>query len=431
MIPFLSIGALLALLALGLLTRPLWWRARAGTAPAQDAAVAALRRQIEQLSTLHASGALADVPYREARDVLEKRLVDIVVSTPTVAAAPAAGADKGLLAALTVFVLLITGAGYAWLGTPQGLNPEARMAQAPAGEGGGHSVTREQIEAMLEGLAARLKDKPDDPDGWAMLGRSYAVLGRHTESVAPFKQALSLRPNDAVLVADYADALAAANGRSLEGEPSRLVEQALKLDPNNLKALSLAGTAAFNREDFAGAIRHWEKLAQLAPGGDMVQQVQGGIDEARRRMGGGAAPTPAAAVAQANAGPAVQPAPTLGAAAGADSVSGTVTLAPSLAGKAAPTDTLFVFARAAEGPRMPLAILRKQVKDLPLSFKLDDSMAMSPAAKLSSTARVIVGARISKAGDALPKPGDLQGFSPVVAGGATGLKIEIGETVER
>ena len=428
MIPFLSIGALLALLALALLTRPLWWRARAGAAPAPDATLAALRRQIEQLSTLHASGALADVPYREARGVLEKRLVDVVVSTPT-AAAPAAGAGKGMLAALAAFVLLIASAGYAWLGTPQALSPEARTAQAPAGEGG-HSVTREQIEAMLEALAARLKDKPDDPDGWAMLGRSYAVLGRHDESVAPFKHALSLRPNDAVLVADYADALAAANGRSLEGEPSRLIEQALKLDPNNLKALSLAGTAAFNREDFAGAIRHWEKLAQLAPGGDMVQQVQGGIDEARRRMGGGAVPMQAATAAPANPGAtAAQPAPTLGAAAGADSVSGTVTLAPSLAGKAAPTDTLFVFARAAEGPRMPLAILRKQVKDLPLSFKLDDSMAMSPAAKLSSTARVIVGARISKGGGALPQPGDLQGFSPVVAGGATSLKIEIGETV--
>ncbi len=426
MIPFLSIGALLSLLALALLTRPFWWRARGGTAPTQDATVGALRRQIEQLSSLHASGALADVPYREAREVLEKRLVDGVVNAPTTAA-PAAAAGKGLPAALAVFVLLIAGAGYAWLGTPQGLSAEARMAQAPVGEGS-HSVTSEQIEAMLEALAARLKDKPDDPDGWAMLGRSYAVLGRHAESVGPFKQALSLRPNDAVLVADYADALAATNGRSLEGEPSRLIEQALKLDPNNLKALSLAGTAAFNREDFAGAIRHWEKLAQLAPGGDMVQQVQGGIDEARRRMGGGAAPAQATAAAPVNPA-AAPPAPTLGAAAGADSVSGTVTLAPSLAGKAAPTDTLFVFARAAEGPRMPLAILRKQVKDLPLSFKLDDSMAMSPTAKLSSVARVIVGARISKGGGALPQPGDLQGFSAAVAGGATGLAIEIGETV--
>ena len=433
MIPFLSIGGLLLLLALALLTRPLWWRAGAGAgaASAQDTGVAALRRQIEQLATLHSSGALAEGPYLEARELLEKRLVDVVVNARTTAAAPAAS-SKGLIAALAAFVLVVAAAGYAWLGTPQGLSPEARVAQASAAGEGTHSVTREQIEAMLEALATRLKDKPDDPDGWAMLGRSYAVLGRHAEAVGPFKQALSLRPNDAVLLADYADALAAANGTNLEGEPSRLIEQALKLDPNNLKALSLAGTAAFNRQDFAGSIAIWQKLAQLAPGDEMARQVQGGIDEARRRIDAGAVPAQAAALAPAiSATTAVPPAPTLGAAAGADSVSGTVTLAPTLAGKAAPTDTVFIFARAAEGARMPLAILRKQVKDLPLNFKLDDSMAMSPSAKLSSAARVVVGARISKGGGALPQPGDLQGFSPPVAGGATGLKVEISETVGR
>ncbi|MDP1692871.1 MAG: c-type cytochrome biogenesis protein CcmI, partial [Burkholderiaceae bacterium] len=121
--------------------------------------------------------------------------------------------------------------------------------------------------------------------------------------------------------------------------------------------------------------------------------------------------------------------PTLAAAAGGASVSGTVTLAPALAAKANPEDTLFVFARAVEGPRMPLAILRKQVKDLPLSFTLDDSLAMTPAARLSSAPRVVVGARISPRGDATAQPGDLQGFSAPVAPGATGLKIQISELV--
>jgi cytochrome c-type biogenesis protein CcmH len=111
------------------------------------------------------------------------------------------------------------------------------------------------------------------------------------------------------------------------------------------------------------------------------------------------------------------------------SVSGTVTLAPALAAKARPDDTLFVFARAAEGPRMPLAILRKQVKDLPFSFTLDDSMAMSTTARLSSTPRVVVGARISARGDATPQPGDLQGYSAPVAPGAAGLKIQIAEVI--
>jgi cytochrome c-type biogenesis protein CcmH len=90
---------------------------------------------------------------------------------------------------------------------------------------------------------------------------------------------------------------------------------------------------------------------------------------------------------------------------------------------------VFIFARATEGPRMPLAILRKQVKDLPLSFTLDDSMAMTPAAKLSSAQRVVVGARVSARGDATPQPGDLQGFSAPVAPGASGLKIQISDVV--
>ena len=133
--------------------------------------------------------------------------------------------------------------------------------------------------------------------------------------------------------------------------------------------------------------------------------------------------------------PGVRPAPAAQAAPpGSDksaptSVSGTVTLAKPLAGKAAPDDTVYVFARAAEGSRVPLAILRKQVKDLPLKFTLDDSMAMSPAAKLSGAPKVIVGARISKSGGALAQPGDLQGLSAPVAVGSSGLAIEISQVV--
>jgi cytochrome c-type biogenesis protein CcmH len=187
-----------------------------------------------------------------------------------------------------------------------------------------------------------------------------------------------------------------------------------------------AGTAAFMRKDYALALRHWEKMQQVAPDSEFAKQIQGGIDEARRLAAASpSAPAAAAAVAGNSGMPA--PAAKTAAAAGAESIRGVVKLSAALAGKAAPQDTLFVYARPAQGPRMPLAIVRKQVKDLPLQFTLDDTMAMSPAARLSSAQQVVVSARISKSGNATPQAGDLLGQSAPVPPGTSGLTIEIGQ----
>jgi cytochrome c-type biogenesis protein CcmH len=325
---------------------------------------------------------------------------------------------RGLLPALSLFVLALVVVGYATLGTPQALDPAVRAARGDGG-GAGHSITAEQIEAMVDKLAARLKENPGDVEGWAMLGRSYAVLGQHPQAMAAFKQAAALKPDDAVLLADYADSMAMVNGRNLEGEPSRLIARALEVDPNNLKALSLAGTAAFMRKDYAIALRHWERMQQAAPDSDFARQIQGGIEEARRLAATAGQTVPAPAAPRADTAQA----------AGAATISGVVRLAAGVRSKAAPEDTLFVYARPAQGPRMPLAILRKQVKDLPLRFTLDDSMAMSPAARLSSAQQVVVNARISKTGTATPQPGDLLGESEPVSPGASGVTIEIGQIV--
>ncbi len=399
---FVVIGALLALLTLVLLTRPLWRRG-GGDASGR----AALRQQLDQLAALKQSGVLAQAQYDETRQALERRIAD----ASTTATTAAASSSKPLLLGVTSFVCAIAVAGYAWLGTPRALNSEL-LAAAPAGSSG--PITPEQIDAMIDGLTTRLKDNPNDADGWAMLGRSQMVLGRHAQAVPALQKAVALRGNDAALLTEYADALAVVNGRNLDGEPSRLLAQALAIDPNYPKALLLSGMHAFQQKDYAKALLQWEQVVQSAPNGELAQQLQSVIAQARERAGGAAAPASAAATASA---------------APATSVSGTVTLAPALAAKARPDDTVFVFARAAEGPRMPLAILRKQVKDLPLTFKLDDSMAMSPAAKLSTTPRVVVGARVSASGQATPQPGDLQGFSAPVAPGAAGLAIQISDVV--
>lgn len=358
----------------------------------------------------------------------------MTAGAPVHAAAPAAAPPAPrpplrLVVASAVLVLGIAFAGYWWTGAPGAIDAASQSASGDTGEGASHSVDKGQIGAMAEKLAARLKDKPDDVEGWLMLGRSYMVLEKAAEAASAYAQALKLRPNDAGVLADYADALAVQNDRNLTGEPSKLIERALKADPDNLKALMLAGTEAFNRADYALAVKHWERIGRVGPADHpLVQASIDAVAEARRRgnMPPAAGPAAPAAAAQMPAPPAAA-APSDGAApaAAGASVSGTVTLSASMKAKASPEDAVFIFARPAEGSRMPLAILRKQVKDLPVEFRLDDSMAMSPAAKISTAGRVVVGARVSKSGQAMPQPGDLEGFSSPVSGGAVGVKVEI------
>ena len=400
---FIVVASLMTLASWWLVVRPLLRKPVPAPSPAD-----ALRQQIAQLDALHQSGALPAEHHRDSRAALERKLFE---TSGADAAAPA-GRPYGLLVMVALLLAGVTAGGYRLVGTPAALGPLAEQARQAGAQD--HSMTLEKIATLADTLAARLKDNPNDAQGWGMLARSNVVLGRYPEAAAAFKRAVALVKDDAQLYADYADALAMANDRSLSGEPMQLVAQALKLDPNNLKALTLAGTDAFERQDYATAVKDWEKVAQLASDDtEFVQQVRASVAEARAlaAKAGIKLPPPAAGMAAPGG------------------ISGRVSLAPALAKRAAPDDTVFVFARAAEGPRMPLAILRKQVKDLPFEFTLDDSTAMSPQMKLSNFAQVVVGARISKSGNAMPQPGDLQGQTAPVGLGATGLKIEIGEVV--
>ena len=388
-----------------------------------------LKRQIAQVDALASQGVLSASAAAEARAKLERQLVGAVMATPAPEEAPAAAprTPRSLAAGVAAFVLVFAAAGYAWRGNHEGWSVAPGDTSAAAAGQGKHTVTPEQIAAMVGKLEERLKAQPGDAEGWSMLGRTYTALNRHPEALAAFRKVVALRPQDAQALADLADAIAVANGRSLEGEPEKLIQQAVKLDPDNVKALALAGTIAFNRDDFKTAIDYWQHAVDRSePGSDFAQQLQGAVAEARQRAG---MPPGAAAVAAAT--PSQPAAATQGAAAVAGAaITGRVTLSAALKDKVAPGDAVFIFARPASGSRMPLAILRKQAGELPLEFKLDDSLAMSPAARLSSAQQVIVGARISKSGNAMPQPGDLQGLSQPVAVGAQGLTIEIAETVK-
>ena len=339
------------------------------------------------------------------------------VSSDSATTAPYPRPSKRLVASLMVLVVAIAIAGYAFTGSPSlarlGASSNATVAKSDApgvsaGDAAGDTTTGrelglQQIAERVDKLAERMKSRPDDAEGWTMLARSYAVLGRYAEAVPAYRRATQLEPKNAGLLADYADALGAASEGHVTPEFSALLERALAIDPLQPKALALAGTVAFERGDFAQAAAQWQRIADsLPPASEFRQQVQANIDEARRRESLTANISPSKGAASSV---------TSSRAAG---VSGTVTLAPALVTRVAPTDTVFVFARSAEGGRMPLAVVRATVADLPLHFKLDDSMAMTTM-KLSDAKQVIVGARISKSGNAIPQAGDLSGESGPIA----------------
>ncbi|HMN77819.1 MAG TPA: tetratricopeptide repeat protein [Burkholderiaceae bacterium] len=382
--------------------------------------LSALRRKLQQIEARHTADDLADDAYAAEKSRLERALVDRVLTQPGADGAPARP-SKRFVASLAAAVLAVAGVGYWWTGSP-GLAGAGAAATASASDSAAQSENERKFAQAVEELAAKMKEHPEQAEGWALLARSYVRLGQVEPALAAFQKAVALRDDDPALLVDYADVLAVANGRKLEGEPTRLIERALKLDPDHLKALSLAGAAAFDRKDFAGAAQYWERVVKLSPPtAPYLPELQSGIDEARRQ--GGLAPR---ATASADAPRPAAPTPPAAAAA----IRGTVSLSPSVAGKAAADDTVFIYARAADGPRMPLAIVRLQVRDLPAAFTLDDSSAMSPAARLSTAPRVIVSARVSKSGQATPSRGDLVGETPAMANHADGVALEIDEVVK-
>ena len=260
---------------------------------------------------------------------------------------------------------------------------------------------------MTAKLEARMQAKPDDPLGWAMLGRAYRMMGKMPDAQKAFARSVALKGDDAEVLADYAEVLAVIAGR-LDGDALKLAQRALAIDGRSEKALALLGTGAFDVEDYKGAIGYWERLLALAPpGSEYAQAITGAITEARAKLTTAAGPQRKDAAA---------PGP---------KISGTVALAPALAAEASPDDAVFVFARAEQGPRMPLAVQRLEVRDLPAAFSLDDSMAMAPGMNLSKFPRVVVGARISKSGSATPQPGDLEGSTGAVEPGAKGVNLVI------
>ena len=413
---FLAIAAALTAAALLVLLPPLL-RRRTTLPDARVAANAAIyREQLEELASDLQRGAVTREEFERANREIEHR---IVAEHGKPAAPPPAGWRPNAAAALAVGLLLplAVALGYWQLG-----NTDA-LSAAPADSA--HSISPEQMESLVERLAARMQQKPEDAEGWMLLGRSLNVLGRYPRAAEAYSRAAQLLPKDAGLLADYADTLGMAQGGKLEGEPFAIVKRALQVDPANVKALAIAGTAEFERRNYAAAVGYWERILKTAPPeSEFAKSVSASIAEARQLAGGQPARKETLPEKSKPAQAATQTA------AASRSLQGVVSISPALAAKLSPGDTVFVLARPVSGSRMPLAIARTTVAALPYRFTLDDSMAMSAGATISSHAKVVVAARVSRSGTAVPQKGDIEGASDPVAPGTSGVNVVLSRIVD-
>ena len=416
---FWFIAWAMTLLVLGLLLWPLLRRQDSSKKEEGEKTLSVYRQQFAELEQDHKNAMLTDEQYQQSKRELERRLLE--ESGPAEAMPPARlwqVNSRLVVVALAIIIPTISGLLYWTLGNPQAIIlPSASPSMAQVGSDDAHQ-TSEGLDALSERLKKKLEQNPNDGVGWALLARSYVEIGRHADAVPMYEKAMKLIPDDPQLLVDYADALGVLGGRKLAGKPELLIRKALKIDPNHVKALMLAGTVAFDRKEFGQAAQYWERASANLPTDvetEVRQELLSGIAEAKGLAGGKATMAKAVSLA----------APSTKPGGPAAAISGTVKLAPGLAGKVAPTDTLFVFAREMNGPPMPVSIVRATKNGLPFTFRLDDSTSPMPSRKLSDVGSVVIVARLSKSGQAMPQSGDLEGMSQPVKPGVDGISIVI------
>jgi cytochrome c-type biogenesis protein CcmH len=415
---FWLLAASMSLLALLFAVVPLLRSRESAAVSRQELNTEVIKEQLVELRADLDAGKLDADAYRAARHDLEREmLIDVDGAAGSEPQPPRSGRW-----AMGVFALLIPALAvllYLQLGAAPLLDRQFEprpVAQKPAEE------TSHPLEEMVAKLASRLEQDPENAEGWMLLGRSYAALSRYQEAANAYAQARRIAGDHPQLLVDYADILTMSTGGRFTAEAGDLLERALEAEPDNPKGLWLMGHYRYQNEDYRGALEYWQRVAaQLPPDSEDTATIRQQIEQAQTRLvaAGGTLPADAVSVTDSS-----KTAPA--ASGGTAAIRVTVRLDETLTAKASPQDTLFVFARAANGPRMPLAIVRKQVTDLPLTVTLDDSLAMSPAMVLSNFDQVMVGARVSRSGNAMPQAGDLEGaVSPVAVEADASVEVVI------
>lgn len=391
----LGVAVAMALVMLPLLRA----RREADSAERRRVNIAVYRDQLKELEADRDNGLLSPEQFETAKVELEGRLAEDALGAEVETATPPKKVGRWLGFTLGAVIPAIAFGLYFVVG-----NPGALQVTGTPG-----AVAQEQqhnVEALIQAAEAKLKENPKDGRGWLLMGRTYAALERWEEASHAYLTATQLLPDQASVWSGYAEVLAILRGRNLEGEPLILLEKAIRLDPNDPKALELLGIRAFQQQDYAKAVQLWTNLVgQMPPESEYTQQIRSGIEEANRLAQASGKPVPA--------GP---------------SIRGQVAVSPALQAKVSPEAVVFVFARAASGPPMPLAAFKGRAGDLPLEFMLDDSMGMA-GGKLSEHKEVRLMARVSNSGQPMAASGDLEGEAQSVKVGSRGVKIVIDKVV--
>lgn len=411
MIGFWVAAALALVLVLASLFRPFLLKPSGASISRRQLNTAIFRDQLARLEKDRIDNMIEEADYTQARAELQRRVID---DTNEADDAATLRAPKKTMLAIGLVLPVVAIALYALLGSPATLEPNGPQ----------HAATAQDMDKLVVGLAQKLEKDPENLQGWTMLARSYKMLGRNVEAEQAFVRAGAFLDNDAQLLAIYADLAATNANGNFAGKPTQLIEKALRVDPQNAMALWLAGSAAFRGGQYDSAIRIWERLTQqIEPDSDDSRMLQESINAAYSALGK-TAPQAAKAL------PVQKPETSAGGTSGkagasaAASVSGQVDLDAALKAKAAPGDTVMVIARV-PGTRMPVAVLRARASELPLKFTLDDSLSMSPQARISAASEVEVEARISKSGMAQAEPGDLMSSVQTVKVGTNGIKLQV------
>lgn len=410
-------GALMALVAL-ILSWPLLRRhsVAAGTSN-RTINTSIYREKLAELVSERDKGVLSEAAYHEAHIELERRLIeDTRNDQKDATTTQSATGQRSIRTVITLLVLIPLAAIplYLTLGKPAALDPAA--AQPIAANDANSQMAH--LNQMVAKLTEKLDKDPNNPKDWVMLGRVYRALGRYDKAEQAYLRAGPVANADSALILERVEMVLDKTGGHIEGEALKLLNGVIKREPGNGRARFFAGYGAFSRADYKAAIAYWEPLLkQVQAGSQDAQNLERGIAEARARLGVNA---PTMSMTDATVA-----SPSVATTNNAAFIRGKVSLSPTLKAKASPSDTVFIFARALQGPPMPLAAIRITVADLPMEFTLDDSLSMSPQAKLSLFKNVRIEARVAKSGDVAAKSGDLVGIFDSVKVGTTGLALTI------